>query len=255
MPLAILLPIAFGVVIGVLLGLIGGGGSVLTIPILVYIIGEDVHQATITSLVIVGVTAIVGTISHARAGRVVTSTAVYVGLSGVGGTFVGAFLNKQVSGPLILFLFGFVMLATAAKMATPRRPVDDASEKNPSRSTIWTLTVGVVIGVMTGFFGVGGGFLIVPALVLLLGFSMPVAVGTSLAIIAINSLAALAAHSGSIDIDAFITGMFIIGGLAGSILGGTLVHRVNEALLTRGFALLVAILGIVLIAENGIAIA
>ncbi len=255
MPIAIILPVAFGIAIGILLGLIGGGGSILTVPILVYILGEDVHQATVMSLVIVGTTALVGAASHARAGRVVASTAVQVGLSGIAGTVLGSYLNQQVSGPIILFLFGFLMLATAVRMVIPRSRNASATNKEPRKHLGWTLTVGVVIGIMTGFFGVGGGFLIVPALVLMLGFTMPLAVGTSLVIIAINSLAGLAANAGSIEIDVLVAVLFIVGGLAGSIVGGTLVQRVNEAILTRGFAVFVAILGIALIAENGLAIA
>jgi len=256
MSMALLLAIVFGVVIGLLLGLIGGGGSILTVPVLVYLLGEDVHQATVTSLVIVGATAFSGVLSHARAGRVVGSTALVVGLTGIVGAVAGAYLNRQVSGPWILLGFGLLMLVTAARMLVVRGPVGDVtSQPHPASNVPRALLVGVLIGLLTGFFGVGGGFLIVPALVLFLGFPMPLAVGTSLAIIVINALAGLAAHLGSLDIDVPVALLFILGGLGGSTLGGQLVHRVNDAALSRGFALLVAGLGIALIAENTLALA
>lgn len=255
MPIAILLPIVFGVIIGLLLGLIGGGGSILTVPVLVYILGEDVHQATTTSLVIVGVTALSGVVPHARAGRVVYSTALLVGFAGIAGALVGAYLNRQVSGQFILLLFGLLMLVTAARMGLVRRRDEQPAPRGTTRDILLALLAGVVIGALTGFFGVGGGFLIVPALVLVLGFSMPLAVGTSLAIIAINSLAGLAAHAGSIDIDIRLALLFIFGGFVGGILGGELVNRVNETVLSRGFAVFVAVVGLALVIENGLALA
>lgn len=251
--LDILLPLVFGIGIGLLLGLVGGGGSILTVPVLVYILGEDVHQATVTSLVIVGVTALSGVVSHARAGRVVASTAILVGLAGVGGAVGGAYLNRQVSGPLILVFFGLLMLVTAARMTFVRPPAAGSiSQQRPALDVPRAVLVGVLIGGLTGFFGVGGGFLIVPALVLL-GFPMPLAVGTSLVIIVMNALAGLAARAGSIDIDVAVALLFILGGVVGSTLSSTLIHRVNDVALSRSFALLVALLGIALILENSVA--
>jgi uncharacterized membrane protein YfcA len=247
----VVLAILFGTLIGLLLGLVGGGGSILTVPILVYVIGQDVHAATATSLVIVGLTALSGAVPHARSGRVALPTAVVFGGAGFGGAFAGAWLNARVEGPLILFLFGILMLVVAARMAfgrTRRTAVPDArmSGLHPS-----VLVAGLGVGAMTGFFGVGGGFLIVPALVLALGFPMRLAVGTSLVVIAINSGAGILAHLRTGGFDLAVALLFVIGGFVGALLGGHFAGRIDEAKLSRGFAALVALVGLYLIARNG----
>lgn len=248
-PLAIL----FGAMIGLLLGLVGGGGSILTVPILVYLLGEGVHDATATALVIVGVTAVVGLAPHARGGRVATGTALVFGGAGIGGAFAGAFLNELVSGPVILLLFGGLMLVVAGRMYLARNPAPRSAYELVPRALDWrALACGLGVGVLTGFFGVGGGFLIVPALVLVLGFPMRLAVGTSLAIIAINSAAGVVAHLGSGGIDLRLAFLFIVGGFVGATVGGRLAGRVDEARLSRGFAVLVGLIGVFLIARNSI---
>jgi len=252
--MTILLAVTFGTLIGVLLGLVGGGGSILTVPILVYVLGLGVHEATATSLVIVGATALFGAVPHARGGRVGVRTAVVFGGAGIVGAFIGTALNRLVSGPVILLLFGGLMVVVAARMAFGRKPADDPETAVVGlRSRI--LVVGLIVGVMTGFFGVGGGFLIVPALVLALDFPMRLAVGTSLVIIAINSAAGVAAHLGSGDIDLPLAALFVTGGFAGATIGARMTGYVDEARLSRGFAVLVALVGVYLIARNGLALA
>ena len=249
--MTVVLAILFGTLIGLLLGLVGGGGSILTVPILVYVIGQDVHAATATSLVIVGLTALSGAVPHARAGRVALPTAVVFGGAGFGGAFAGAWLNARVEGPLILFLFGILMLVVAARMAfgrTRRTAVQDARKSGLHPSV---LAAGLGVGAMTGFFGVGGGFLIVPALVLALGFPMRLAVGTSLVVIAINSGAGILAHLRTGGFDLAVALLFVIGGFVGALLGGHFAGRIDEAKLSRGFAALVALVGLYLIARNG----
>lgn len=251
--MTILLAVLFGTLIGVLLGLIGGGGSILTVPILVYILDQDVHEATATSLVIVGATALVGVVPHARAGRVALKTAFLFGGAGIAGAFAGTWLNNLVSGPLLLLLFGLLMLVVAARMFLGRKPVSTAHAKVPGAGFRWpVLMAGLMVGVMTGFFGVGGGFLIVPALVMVLGFPMRLAVGTSLLIIAINSVAGIAAQLQNADINWQLALLFIAGGLAGATLGGRLAGRIDEVKLSRGFAVLVTLVGVYLIARNSI---
>jgi uncharacterized protein len=246
--MTIALAILFGTLIGVLLGLIGGGGSILTVPILVYLLDQDVHEATATSLVIVGATALVGAVPHARAHRVVLPTALTFGVAGMGGAFVGAWLNRLVSGPVILLLFGFLMITVAVRMALDKR-----GDTGPlAQGSPWpALGTGLVVGAMTGFFGVGGGFLIVPALVLVLGFPMRLAIGTSLVIIAINSAAGATAHMGSGTVNLSLAALFIIGGFVGASVGGRLAGRVDETQLSRAFAALVALVGLSLIVRNG----
>lgn len=198
MTMTVLLAVVFGSLIGLLLGLVGGGGSILTVPILVYVLDQGVHEATATSLVIVGATALIGAVPHARAGRVAIRTALLFGGSGIAGAFAGTALNARVSGPVILLLFGLLMLAVAARMAVGSRPVPGEVDDAPLIGFRWEVVAsGLVVGVLTGFFGVGGGFLIVPALVLVLGLPMRLAVGTSLVVIAINAAAGIVAHLGS----------------------------------------------------------
>lgn len=254
----ILLAILFGSLIGIMLGLVGGGGSILTVPILVYILGQDVHEATATSLVIVGVTAVFGAVPHASAGRIATRTAVIFGGAGIVGAYAGTALNRLVSGPVILLLFGFLMLAVATRMGLSRKKSDVPADPQLSLpATIqWpALIAGFVVGVMTGFFGVGGGFLIVPALVLVLGFPMRFAVGTSLVIIAINSAAGASAHIGAGSIDLALAALFIIGGIAGSLIGARAAGMVDETRLSRGFAGMIAIVGLFLITQNAVLLA
>lgn len=253
--MTIVLAMLFGSLIGILLGLIGGGGSILTVPILVYLLGQGVHEATTTSLVIVGATALVGAVPHARAGRVAAKTALLFGGAGIAGAFVGAWFNRLVSGPVILLLFGLLMLVVAARMTLAHKRNGAENARVPLHGFRWpVLGAGLVVGIMTGFFGVGGGFLIVPALVLVLGFPMRLAVGTSLVIIAINSAAGMVAHLGSGDIDLSLAALFIIGGFAGSTLGGRLAGRTDETQLSRAFAVLVALVGLYLIIRNGLAL-
>ena len=254
--MTVVLAIVFGILIGALLGLVGGGGSILTVPVLVYILDIGVHQATTTSLVIVGATALFGAVPHFRAGRVDLKTAAIFGGTGIAGAFIGTALNRQVSGPMILMLFGVLMLIVAARMAIGRNQANHKPTVTSRSGSRWPeLAAGLVVGIMTGFFGVGGGFLIVPALVILLRFPMRRAVGTSLVIIAIISSAGVIAHLGSGGVDLSLAAIFIGGGFAGSMLGSLAGGRVNETALSRGFAGLVVLVGFYLIIRNAMLLA
>jgi uncharacterized membrane protein YfcA len=243
----LVLAVLFGIVIGLLLGVIGGGGSILTVPILVYLLGQPAHEATATSLIIVGLTALVGIIPHWRAGRVNARMAVLVGAAGIPGAFLGTWLNAKVPGDVLLGLFGVLMVVIASLMLKQRpTPADHVSPR-----PLMIAGTGLGIGIMTGFFGVGGGFLIVPALVMLLGLSMPVAVGTSLLVIAINSAAGTVSHGIEAVENLSLALAFVVGGSLGSLSGARLSGKINETSLKRGFALFVATLGLVLIGVNG----
>ncbi len=251
--MTILLAVLFGTMIGILLGLIGGGGSILTVPILVYTLDQGVHEATATSLVIVGATALFGVIPHARNGRVELKIALVFGGAGIAGAFAGTALNRLVTGPLLLLLFGVLMLVVAGRMFLSKtKPAGTSDSTASSRGFQWpVLLAGLIVGVMTGFFGVGGGFLIVPALVMVLGFPMRLAVGTSLLIIAINSAAGMVAQLQNAEIDWQLALLVTVGGFAGAMLGGRLAGRIDEVNLSRGFAVLVTVVGVYLIARNG----
>jgi hypothetical protein len=249
------LSIVFGALIGLLLGLVGGGGSILTVPILVYIIGLDVRVATSTSLAIVGASALAGAVPHALAGRVNPRVALFFGVFGIVGAFAGTWLNHHVSGPLILLLFGMLMLAIATRIWFRQDSHMTPADADPGNADIWKIAgAGILVGLMTGFFGVGGGFLIVPALALALGMPMAIAVGTSLAIIAINSASGIVAQAGTGAFDVPVAVLFIVGGLVGGFTGGRLAGRVDSRVLSRAFAVLVAAVGAYLIVRNGLLI-
>lgn len=248
------LSVLFGTLIGLLLGLVGGGGSILTVPILVYVIGLDVQAATATSLAIVGVSALAGALPHARAGRVNLRVAAAFGISGIAGAFAGTWLNHRVSGEWMLLLFGLLMVVVAARMWM-RRPSQPREAAAPGSGFGWKAPLaGLVVGLLTGFFGVGGGFLIVPALVLALELPVAMSIGTSLVIIAFNSASGIAAHVGSGGLNLAVAAMFIVGGLAGGVLGGRLSGRADERMLARAFSVLVALVGVYLLVRNGMAI-
>ena len=221
-PVMLIVAIPVGLLIGLSLGALGGGGSILTVPALVYLLGMDTRAATTGSLIIVGVTAVFGMLAHRRDGHVRVLQGMVFGALGAAGAVAGTRLSLAVPPDVLLAGFAVLMLAVAALMLTRRR-VPAAAGGTGSRRTgavgradhhlhprfvcacpraAKVLVAAVAVGLMTGFFGVGGGFLVVPALVLALDFPMPVAVGTSLLVIAINSATSLVARAGTgIDID------------------------------------------------------
>jgi uncharacterized protein len=260
-----LLAIPLGLLIGISLGALGGGGSILTVPALVYVIGESAGRATTGSLVIVGVTALTGTVGHARASRVRWARGLIFGVVGVGGSLLGSLLNKLVNPNVLLLAFAGLMLVAAAAMLHRQassqqestRPADKApAEKRltPGRVLVVVLA-GTIVGFMTGFFGVGGGFVVVPALVLALGFGMRDAVGTSLLVIAINTVAALAARAGSATIDWSVVLPFTLVAMIGSLFGNTIASRVPAAALTRAFAALLVVLAMYVATRSILALA
>jgi len=239
------LSILLGALIGLSLGLVGGGGSILTVPVLVYTIGQPVQAATTTSLAIVGLNALIGMAGHARKHRVGFRTGLIFGVVGIGGALVGSWLNTFIPARLLLVLFALIMLIAAVAMLRRRgEPSETGKVHDGARSAReWSMIAasGTVVGLMTGFFGVGGGFVIVPALVLVLGLSMRLAVGTSLLIIAINSAVSLAAHLRTGSLDLAITGLFVLGGLVGALVGVSLAGRVPPRRLTQIFAALIVV--------------
>jgi uncharacterized protein len=241
-----LLALPFGLAVGLLLGLVGGGGSILAVPVLVYVLGQPVKAATTESLLIVGTAALVGAAAYARSGRVQIRTGLAFGAAGAAGAIVGTALNRLVSDRVLLLGFALLLSAAAAAMLR-RRP--DLPEPG-KLSLVRVAPAGLATGVLTGFFGVGGGFVIVPALVLLLGLPITLAVGTSLLVIALTSGAALASHlaSGSIDwtIAVAFTGAAIAGALAGRRLGAT----VSAERLGHLFALSLVAIAVFLVAKN-----
>ncbi len=291
-----IIAIPAGLLIGLSLGALGGGGSILTVPALVYLLHQQPHAATTASLLIVGITALAGMTAHWRAGRVRLAQGITFGVLGVAGSYAGSMLSASIRPDLLLTLFAVLMLVAAAAMlsrlrraagapapaaAAPSpgspsaigtvRPVRSASSgssgasgatldrqappasptrpepaawcrrlsKPVARRALKVAAAATGVGLLTGFFGVGGGFVIVPALVLALGFEMPVAVGTSLLVISVNSASALAARLGaSVHLDWPLIGMFTLAALAGTLGGNRVAARVSASKLTAAFTVL-----------------
>lgn len=228
------LVVALAVLVGLSLGLLGGGGSILTLPLLVYVAGMDTKQAIATSLLVVGVTSAVAAVSHARAGRVQWRTGLLFGAAGMAGAYAGGRLAVFVPGGVLLVAFALMMIATAVAMLRGRR----AGEQRGVHDVVpvgRVLLDGVVVGLVTGIVGAGGGFLVVPALTLLGGLSMPVAVGTSLLVIAMKSGAGLAGYLSSVQLDWDLAAMVTAAAVLGSLVGGRLAGRVEPEKLRRGF--------------------
>jgi uncharacterized membrane protein YfcA len=238
----LLLTLAAAVLIGLALGVLGGGGSILTVPILVYLAGLDPKQAIAMSLFVVGVTSAVGAVSHARAGRVRWRTGLVFGAAGMVGAYGGGRLAEFIPGTWLLVGFALMMIATAVAMIRGRRSsvqVKPHGELPVGR----VVAEGVAVGAVTGLVGAGGGFLVVPALVLLGGLPMAVAVGTSLVVIAMKSFAGLAGYLSTVHIDWKLAALVTAAAVVGSLVGGRLAGRIPEDLLRRGFGWFVLVMG------------
>ena len=238
--------IALGLAIGLSIGLLGGGGSVLAVPVLVYLLGQDVHEATTASLVVVTAAAVAGGLGHAREGRVCWRHAVTFAAAALPGVAVGTVLGERVDGDVLIA--GFAVLMLLAAVATWRRAGDGAEEGDPEPAcpplrVARDLAAGVVIGAMTGFFGVGGGFLIVPTLATVLALSMRLAVGTSLAIVTATSLMALGAHLvAGREIETGVTLVLTLAAIGGALGGARLAQRISSERLGHAFAVLVVVI-------------
>jgi uncharacterized membrane protein YfcA len=251
-----LLALPFGLAIGLSLGLVGGGGSILALPVLVYVLGEPVKAATTESLLIVGATALLGSLDHLRSGRVRLGTALAFGAAGAVGSLGGTALNRVVSARSILLAFAVLLLAAAALMLRGRGE-SSRTEIVPRGRGLWLriVPVGLATGTLTGFFGVGGGFAVVPALTLLLGLPLTAAVGTSLLVIGISSAAALAAHLSTGRIDWPVALAFTASAVAGALAGSRAGRRTSTHRLAQAFATLVVGVAGFLIAKNVAALA
>jgi uncharacterized membrane protein YfcA len=236
--------LALSVVVGLSLGLLGGGGSILTVPILVYAAGLPAKEAIATSLLVVAVTAAAAVIAHARARRVRWRVGLVFGAAGMAGAYAGGQLARFVPAGVLLAGFAVMMLATAVAMLRPRK-IDAAPPRQP-RLVRFVLD-GLVVGVITGMVGAGGGFLVTPALVLLGGLPMEIAVGTSLLVIAMKSFAGFAGYLGHVEIDVGLAALVSAAAVAGTLAGSRLARRIAPDTLRRGFAWLTIVMAVVLV--------
>lgn len=243
------LTLALSLLIGVSLGVLGGGGSILTVPILVYVAGMDPKEAIAASLFVVGVTSAAGAISHARGGRVRWRTGLIFGAAGLVGAFLGGILGGHLPGTLLLVLFALMMVATSIAMIRGRKNVDPR-RKHAELPVFRVLLDGLVVGLVTGLVGAGGGFLVVPALALLGGLPMSVAVGTSLLVIAMKSLGGLAGYLSAVSLDWGLVLAVTVAAVLGSVVGGRVAGRIPEQALRKGFGWFVLVMGGFVLAQQ-----
>lgn len=256
-PLSAVLAIGSGGLVGMILALVGGGGSILAVPLLVYVVGVPTpHIAIGTAAIAVGLNAAFGLLAHARLGTVRWPCAGVFATAGIAGSALGAAAGKAIDGQRLLALFGLVMIAVGASMLRGRSEAESTSVRL-SRETAasllpWLIGIGFAVGLLSGFFGIGGGFLIVPGLLLATGMPLTNAIGTSLVAVTAFGLTTAASYATSNLVDWTLAALLVIGGATGSILGS----RANVYLarsrrgLTYVFAALVIAVGIMIVSRG-----
>ena len=248
-------------IIGVLLGLLGGGGSVLTLPMLVYVAGLETKEAIASSLFVVGTTSLVGVVVHARAGRVAYSEGAMFGVSGMGGAYLGGRLAHHVPSTVLLVLFAAMMLMTSIAMLRGRgkragevRIDGGASPAEMGRArakkALQALVLGFVVGIVSGLVGAGGGFLVVPALSILGGLPMPRAIATSMMVVAMQSLSGFAGHVAHVSLHWDLLAVVTATSIGGSLLGAHLGKRAKPDTLRKAFGWLVLAMGVFLLGKQ-----
>lgn len=240
--------------IGVTLGLLGSGGSILTVPVLTYVVGQETKVAIAGSLMIVGIISLFSVVPYARQKLVKWRTVIIFGLPGMLGAVLGAWLAHFVSDALQMLVFSVLLLAASYLMFKPIE-LNDADNEHEERAMVKIAIDGFIVGAVTGLVGVGGGFLIIPALVLLGGLSMRLAVGTSLVIIAIKSFAGFIGYLSvlealNLNVDWQIIWIFSIIGIVGGWLGHKISNQVNQDQLKRGFAIFLVLMGTFILYKN-----
>lgn len=262
-----IIAVALGLGVGLSLGALGGGGSTLAVPILVFVAGMSAQDATTASLLVVGTASAIGVWGHYRDGNVRLRAGLAFGAAGIVGSRVGTLLNRSLSEQFLLLAFSALIVFVAVRMyrkAGPRRSAADrdgvaehghvdierggtgtlvaATQRTQidfSPKTLFKLAgAATVVGLLTGLFGVGGGFVVVPTLVLLLGFGTKEAIGTSLVVIAVNASIALGLRAGELDFDWAVVVPFLVTVTVGVLIGARLSRRIEADALTRGFAMM-----------------
>lgn len=248
--------LAVGLFIGLALGALGGGGSVLTVPALVYILGQSGQHAATASLVIVGITSLISMVNYARDHRVRWMSGIGFGAAGIASSYLGTLTNRTVPEPVLLLCFSVLMLVVGsvmiAKSRRSRQPAAAGSsnigDRYDGRTTttvvVQVIVAGLVVGFLTGFLGVGGGFLIVPALTFALRLPMVTAVGTSLLIITINSASSLVARLHHPALDLHIVIPITVAAVVASLAGKAIASRIPSRILSQAFAVLVIAVGV-----------
>lgn len=271
-----MLAVALGLGVGMSLGALGGGGSTLAVPILVFVAGMTAQDATTASLLVVGIAAAIGVAGHYRDGNVRLGAGFAFGLAGIVGARLGTLLNRAVSEAFLLLAFSGLIVLVAVRMyrssapppsdapsgsrdrplatdgrsgavataAPPQAPATRLRAGLSATSVVKLAGAATAVGLMTGLFGVGGGFAVVPALTLLLGFETKEAIGTSLVVIAVNATVALGMRWSELDFDWQVALPFLATVTIGVLIGTRVARHVDSAHLTRGFALMLGAVAI-----------
>ncbi|MCF3938134.1 sulfite exporter TauE/SafE family protein [Gordonia tangerina] len=244
-----------GLAIGALLGLLGGGGSILAVPALVYGVGEPISHAVPTALLVIAVSSAVAVLPRVRARQVNWRLAGIFAAVGFPATLAGGVLGGRLPESAVMMVFAAVMVVAAVRMLRDVGPTGTACAIDESgidwrRCASRSIPVAAAVGALTGMLGVGGGFLIIPALVMALGVEMSVAVGTSLLIIAANSVSGILAHVGDLDIDWAITATFAGAAIVASLIAAIVGARLRTQRLQRCFAYLVLVVAAFVVTET-----
>ncbi|MGE0565225.1 MAG: sulfite exporter TauE/SafE family protein [Pseudolabrys sp.] len=252
-----ILALGSGGLVGFSLGLVGGGGSILAVPLLIYVVGvPSTHVAIGTSAVAVAASAAFNLAGHARARTVKWPCAIAFALSGIAGAAVGAQLGKMVDGGRLLTLFGALMIAVGALMLRPRKTGGDPDVRlgrdNAMRLLPWLIGIGFGVGLLSGFFGIGGGFLIVPGLIGATAMPLLNAIGSSLVSVSAFGLTTAASYAWSGLVDWTLAGLFVAGGIVGGFAGIALAKHLSgyKNALSITFAGIVIAVGLYVIARS-----
>ena len=252
------LAVLSGGLIGLVLGAIGGGGSLLAIPLLVYLLGMKVQPTTVLSLMVVAASALIGVYQRRASGEVRVKPALIFSVTGAAGAWIGAFWHGFVRQEAVLLLFGALVIVAAWQMwrssgqSDSRFIGESCAERFPRSCWVKVSLIGMAVGLLTGFFGVGGGFVIVPALALVLGFPMRMAVSTSLLIIALVAVGGLIGHLYTGQVDWPLTALLLLGSAFGMTGGSWVAHQLSPLVLTKSFAAVAIGVAIVMIIHSGL---
>jgi uncharacterized membrane protein YfcA len=242
-----LIAIPLGLLIGAILGLVGAGGSIIAVPALVYGVGLTPREAIPASLVVVGLAALFAVLPRMRIRRSIDwTTAAVVGIAGIPAAWLGAAVNRLLDPNVLMLAFAALMLASAVRMLTGSTASGRAegTERNLRKHVASALLVGLVVGFLTGLLGIGGGFIITPALVLMLGLPIGIAVGTSLVIIVINSIAGFTAHLNDAAINWPIVLLFSAAAIIGSLIAARFATRLPDKTIRVTFAVLILVVAV-----------
>lgn len=254
-----ILAIFSGGVVGLLLGATGGGGTLIALPLLIYLVGIPVQHATAMSLLVVGYSALFGAWQASRQQLVKGWIALIFSSTGILGAWVGAQGHRLIPHDWILFLLGLLLVSISLWTLCVNIPHNGKNgEGNGGPDLLFSFsfflkatTIGFGVGLITGFFGIGGGFIMVPALMFVLGFPMRMAVGTSFLIIALTSVGGVIGHLDVNHLDVPLTSFVILGSLVGMIVGAQIAKTMAEQTLRKTFAVLVGLTGLFVLVDNG----